>query len=247
MKIDIRRILSIAFVTLLLVPFQNCSKASFKGRETNPEKTNQPIDGLQGNGTGYGGKVYLSNKFHNDLCSDGTRVDSRLTTVDQFTATLSRWDCVDLAPESIDLTDPDVQQHYSALNHAPYDLYVVRGTVFETKLPATPLLPTEVQYACQGTAAGNLLKAVIKVGMDNSYNIYHRGTLQVNGNEIPLPNNLARVPPLPNGKGYVASDANATFSLTTVYTDASASAMSYSSSSYNLTANLTCYMYHPGF
>lgn len=142
----------VLFVTILLVPFQNCSQASFTSNSTETQNASSApqLPGSQQNGTGYGGKTYINYLLASNVCGDGTQINSRFTTDSATSAIVDRDLCQGIAPVAISLVAPSGIDHYSTKIENPFDLFVFRSLIFEAPQPVSPLIPTRVTHVCLG-------------------------------------------------------------------------------------------------
>lgn len=115
---------AVAVLLLTLLSFQNCTQAIKNG---DPGHL-----GMESNGTGYGGKVYIV-RVTAGLCADGSDIKARILTLPDGTAgLLDRDDCHDIPGVQIDLTSSGVLRSLQ-FNHSlnPYDVLVVGGRIFD--------------------------------------------------------------------------------------------------------------------
>lgn len=154
MKTKMSRGFWVLFVTIMLVPFQNCSQANFTSNTTETQNAASQIQlpENQQNGTGYGGKTYTNYLIGSNACSDGTQINARFTTDSATSAIMDRDLCQGIAPVSIPLTAPTAIDHYSTKIENPFDLYVFRSLIFQAPQPVSPLVPTRITHVCMGDA-----------------------------------------------------------------------------------------------
>ncbi len=229
-----KNFLIILGLTALLLPFQNCSQINFESDSPSSSKSKKNPAPLQGNGTGYGGKVYVSKWWTNGLCTDGSTIKSRFVTINETSASLERLDCLDISATLIDLSEPNVSKHYSELQENPFDLYLYDQRIFETDMPVTPLRPAEVMFVCTGP--GNL-KFVLKEGFDEAYNPHYVATLSQDGTELLM--DLDKAPNFPNGKSFSGSTGSAVYTFDAI-NGTETCTVTYNSPSVSINSNLDC-------
>lgn len=142
--------LAVSAITLgvLLIAFQNCSPAKFgvmNGQSTAASESETD------NGTGYGGKLYVSRRPSWNPCADGTFIAGRMLTINRTQAVMDRSNCDPVAPRTIDLTASDIVGFYSARAENPFDLYVYDEQIFEAAPPKPYVGNSFIMYACFGS------------------------------------------------------------------------------------------------
>ncbi len=181
------------FVTLGF--FQNCAPSRVN---TTSNTSSHKEGGLlnSGNGTGYGGKVYVSILPDGETCPDGSNIKTRLVTQSETIGYFDRKLCAPILPEPVDLSS--VVHYYSDEPGNSYDYLVFNNEVLSnadtvedipptngsTPPPSPPLPQTAIGYECTGFETGITRISVIET--DGNYTIRFQETPILIGQPISL-------------------------------------------------------------
>ncbi len=234
------RVAHTLLLSLLLLPFQNCSPVQFGSDRKEPAAVSR----TENNGTGYGGKVYDS-KLYWSTCADGSAARARFVTQSASAATMEREDCSAIAPLAISLSSPQAVAHYSTRAEHPFDLYAYNFKVFETSPPVTPLLPMIIAYACDGTDGGSRqVKMVLSEGQDGTGDTFVATLSTSGGVQAPVTvvtPNLTRTMISAGSKSFSGSSPSGDFMLMLNYSVFPyLGTVTFSGTGLNVNSELTC-------